>query len=429
MLDLAQYPLTELASRVGTPFYLYDAQALQATVAGFARLVKGSGWVGRYAMKANSARAVLECVREAGLWIDAVSGNEVLRAMRAGFPGGSDPPVIMLTSDVFRDNALSVVLEHGVLPSVGSPGMVRDLCAAGYRGSISVRPNPGFGHGQVQACDTGGPSSKHGIWPDDLPDVRREAAAAGLRVTGLNVHIGTGPEPGEFDANMRRLVDFFEHVLPEFPEVSAVNFGGGIPHPYQPGAPGYDLAPYRPILEMASRRLARAAGHPVRIEVEPGRYLVAGMAALVARVTDVKHSRTNAKGPGHTFLMVDAGFCDLVRPAMYGAYHHIEILGKGGGRPAEPCIVAGPLCESGDVFTRDANEFLAPRPLPRPEPGDLLVLQDAGAYGAAMSSNYLSLGRVPQVLWDKGAARLISRRETVDDVVRTESDILLCGGD
>ncbi|HSB72656.1 MAG TPA: diaminopimelate decarboxylase [Candidatus Methylomirabilis sp.] len=425
MLDLAQYPLAELAGHVGTPFYLYDAQALRVTLAGFARLVDGPGLAGRYAMKANSARAVLECVREAGLWIDAVSGNEVLRALRAGFPGGSDPPVILVTSDVFRDNALSVVLEQRVLPSVGSPGMVQDLSAAGYRGPISVRPNPGFGHGHVQSCDTGGPSSKHGIWPDDLPDVRREAAAAALRVVGLNVHVGTGPGPGEFDANMRRLVEFFEQVVPEFPEVEAVNFGGGLPHPYQPGVPAYDLGAYRPILEMASRRLARAAGHPIRVEVEPGRYLVAGMAVLVARVTDVKRTRTNAKGPGHTFVMVDAGFCDLVRPAMYGAYHHIEILGKGSARPPEPCVVAGPLCESGDVFTRDANEFLAPRLLPRPEPGDFLVLQDAGAYGAAMSSNYLSIGRVPQVLWDAGSARLIARRESVDDVVRVECDVLL----
>ena len=425
MLDLAKYPLAELAGQVGTPFYLYDAQALRVTLAGLARLVDGPALAGRYAMKANSARAVLECVREAGLWIDAGSGNEVLRAVRAGFPGGSDPPVIMLTCDVFRDDALGRLREHGVLPSVGSPGMIQDLCAAGYRGTISLRPNPGFGHGHVQACDTGGPSSKHGIWPDDLPEVRREATAAGFRVVGLNVHVGTGPQPGEFDANMRRLVDFFAHVVPEFPEVEAVNFGGGLPHPYQPGAPAYDPAAYRPILETACRSLARAAGRPIRIEIEPGRYLVAGMAVLVARVTDVKRTRTNTKGPGHTFVMVDAGFCDLVRPAMYGAYHHIEILGKGSARPPEPCVVAGPLCESGDVFTRDANEFLAPRLLPRPEPGDFLVLQDAGAYGAAMSSNYLSIGRVPQVLWDAGTARLIARRETVDDVVRVECDVPL----
>jgi diaminopimelate decarboxylase len=149
---------------------------------------------------------------------------------------------------------------------------------------------------------------------------------------------------------------------------------------------------------------------------------VAGMALLVCRVHDIKTTSANAKGPGHTFVMVDAGFNDLVRPAMYGSYHHISVVGGGSGRPPEPLVVAGPLCESGDVFTRDDRELLDPRPLPRPDVGDLLVLHDAGAYGAAMSSNYVSLGRAPQVLWDEGAASLIARRESVDDIVRTEID-------
>jgi diaminopimelate decarboxylase len=105
---------------------------------------------------------------------------------------------------------------------------------------------------------------------------------------------------------------------------------------------------------------------------------------------------------------------------MYGAYHHISIVGHGAGRAEEPFVVAGPLCESGDVFTRDEHELLDPRPLPRPEPGDLLVLHDAGAYGYAMSSNYVSIGRAPQVFWDDGRATLVSRRETLDDVLRAE---------
>jgi diaminopimelate decarboxylase len=146
------------------------------------------------------------------------------------------------------------------------------------------------------------------------------------------------------------------------------------------------------------------------------------MALLVCRVQDIKQTRANDKGPGQTFVMVDAGFTDLVRPAMYGSYHHMSVVGAGAGRAPEPLAVAGPLCESGDVFTRDDKELLDPRPLPRPEPGDLLVLHDAGAYGAAMSSNYVSLGRAPQVLWDGGRATLIARRETVDDVTRAETE-------
>jgi diaminopimelate decarboxylase len=428
MLDLAPYPLESLAGRLGTPFYLYDADALRSSVSRLARLTDGPGLAGRYSVKANSARRILELVRGGGLWIDAASGNEVLRALRAGFPGGAEPPIVMLATDVFRDNALEVIREHGVLPSLGSPGMVRELREAGYRGPVSLRVNPGFGHGHVESCDTGGPSSKHGIWPEDLPAVRRSAADTGLRVAGLHAHVGTGPTLREFDENLRLLIGFFEALITEFPDAEAVDLGGGFPHPYRPEEAAPDVAGYRPVLEGARERLSRAAGRAVRVEIEPGRLLTAGAGILVARVKDVKRTRANHKGEGHTFVMVDAGFCDLVRPAMYGSYHRIEVVRRGGGDrrgAAEPCIVAGPLCESGDVFTRDEAELLVPRPLPRPEPGDLLVLQDVGAYGASMGSNYVSMGRTAQVLWDGGRASLIARRETADDIVATECEVAL----
>jgi diaminopimelate decarboxylase len=436
-MDISRYPLAALADKVGTPFFLYDAGILRGNLGKLSALAAGVRGAGggsdagavqvRYAMKANSARRVLELVREAGLWIDAVSGNEVLRAARAGFAMGAEPPVVMLTADVFRDNALTVVLEQGVLPNVGSPGMFRQLAGAGYSGPIAVRANPGFGHGHVQSCDTGGPSSKHGIWHEDLAEAQKLAAAARLRIVSLHAHVGTGAELGEFDVNMRRLVDFFVAQVSggQFPHLAAVNFGGGIPYPYRPGKPRYDLASYRPILREALDRIAQAAGRPIRVEIEPGRFPVAGIGLLVCRVNDIKTTQPNAKGQGQTFVMVDAGFNDLVRPAMYGAYHEISVVGPGAANPVESLVVAGPLCESGDVFTRDAHELLDPRPLPRPEIGDLLVLHDAGAYGAAMSSNYVSLGRAPQVMWDDGAATLIARRETLEDLVRAETDLPL----
>lgn len=423
-MNLDRYPLEQIAAKVGTPFYLYDAGLLREALARLQALGERAQVTVRYAMKANSSHKVLQLVREAGLWIDAVSGNEVLRALRAGFAAGKQPPVIMLTADVYRDNALDVILRHGVMPNIGSPGQIRQLARAGYQGPVVLRTNPGFGHGHVQSCDTGGPSSKHGIWHEDpvWAGARGQAEAAGLRVVGLHAHIGTGPDPRDFDRNMRRLVDFFAPILPQFPDLEAVNFGGGIPHPYRPGATPYDLEWLAPVLADAVTRFAAACGRPIRVEIEPGRYPVAGMGFLVSRVHDIKRTESNAKGPGHRFVMVDAGFCDLVRPAMYGAYHAISIVGKGAGRPSEPLVVAGPLCESGDVFTRDEHELLQPRALPCPDPGDLLVLHDAGAYGAAMSSNYVSQGRVPQVLWEDGHGSLISRRETVDDLVRSECD-------
>jgi diaminopimelate decarboxylase len=421
-LDLDSYPLARLADEVGTPFYLYDRAELGRRLGDLSALTAGSALQARYAMKANSNWKVLATVREAGLWIDAVSGNEVLRARRAGFAMGARPPVVMLTADVLRDNALTAILEHGVLPNVGSPGMIDELHGAGYAGPIAVRVNPGFGHGHVQSCDTGGPSSKHGVWHEAMDRLRARAAAAKLPIVALHAHVGTGPQVREFDQNLRRLAALFAERLPELPDLEAVNLGGGIPYAYRPGVPSYDLGGFRRLLVDAAATLAEVAGRPIRVEVEPGRYAVAAAGLLVCRVKDLKETATNAKGTGHRFIMVDAGFNDLVRPAMYGSYHHISVVGRGAGRAPEPFVVAGPLCESGDVFTRDDKELLDPRELPRPEVGDLLVLHDAGAYGAAMSSNYVSLGRAPQVFWDDGRATLVARRETLDDVLRAECD-------
>ena len=415
-----QVDLEAIAHRVGTPFYLYDAATLRRRIADVRAIAAGDSVQARYAMKACSLRRVLEVMRDAGVWIDAVSGNEVLRARAAGFPIGAEPPVILLSADVFRDNALGVVLEHGVLPNIGSPGMVETLRRAGYRGPIGIRVNPGFGHGHVQATDTGGPSSKHGIWADDLYAVRRAAAAAGLRVVLLHAHVGSGPQIDEFTANMGRLTQFVAGLVTEFPDLEAVNMGGGIPHPYRPDAPTIDLAPVGRALAEARRTVSARAGRDLRVEIEPGRYFVAPSAVLVARVTDVKRTTTNDKGPGHTFVMVDAGFTDLVRPAMYGSYHHITVHGAGANAPVEPLVVAGPLCESGDVFTRDDRELLDPRPLPRPHIGDLIVLHDTGAYGLQMSSHYNSLGRAPQVWLEEGRLHLAARREALADIVRAE---------
>jgi diaminopimelate decarboxylase len=409
-----------LAERVGTPFYLYDAQLLRARIATITALTAAPGLQARYAMKACSVRRVLEVMREQHIWIDAVSGNEVLRAQAAGYPLQAAPPTVMLTTDVFRDNALEVVCRYGIVPNVGSPAMIRQLADASYRGPIGLRLNPGFGHGHVQSCDTGGPSSKHGIWFDAAPALAEEAARHGMPTALLHAHVGSGPTPVEFATNMQQLVDFFATQLPAYPHVEAVNLGGGIPHPYRPDAPAVDLASYGRLLRAAQQRLSAQSGRSIRLEIEPGRYFVAPVAYVVTRVSDIKRTTTNAKGPGQTFVMVDAGFCDLVRPAMYGSYHQVSVWQAANGAASEPVVVGGPLCESGDIFTRDSAEFLQPRDLPTVQIGDLMLIHDAGAYGSIMSSNYNSLGRAPQVWWDNGTPYLIARRETFEDIVRSE---------
>ena len=412
--------LRGLAARVGTPFYLYDAQLLRDRIAAIRGLTDAPGLQARYAMKACSAARVLETMRAQGIWIDAVSGNEVLRARAAGYAMGAGTPEVMLSTDVFRDNALEVIREHQVLPNLGSPAMVRQLAEGGYQGPIALRLNPGFGHGHVQGCDTGGPSSKHGLWPDEALAAAAQAERQGMTVALLHAHVGSGPTTREFQANMQLLVDFFADCLPAYPHARAVSLGGGLPYPYRPEAEAIDLEPFGHLLRECQARFSQQAGRDIRVEIEPGRYFVAPAAAVVTQVTDIKRTRANARGPGHTFVMVDAGFCDLVRPAMYGSFHRISVWKAPANAALEPVVLSGPLCESGDVFTRDDAELLQPRPLPPVEAGDLVLIHDAGAYGNTMSSNYNSIGRAPQVWLDDGAPYLISRRETFEDLVRTE---------
>src|SRR4051812_7846135 len=162
-LDLTSYPLAALADQIGTPFFLYDGRELARRLAEVAALTAGDALQARYAMKANSNRKVLEAVRAAGLWIDAVSGNEVLRARRAGFAMGSRPPVVMLTADVLRDNALTVVLEHGVMPNIGSPAMIDELRGAGYGGASAGGGHPRVGPRARPAGDNRGPPAEDRI--------------------------------------------------------------------------------------------------------------------------------------------------------------------------------------------------------------------------------------------------------------------------
>ncbi len=413
--------LQELAAKVGTPFWLYDAAEMRRRIADVKALTASPGLQARYAMKASPTRRILQEIQKHGLWIDAVSANECFRATDAGFAQGSNPPEILYTADVFRGDWQRAVLQDGILPNIGSPGMVQDLAEAGYRGPLALRINVGFGHGHVNACDTGGPSSKHGIWWEDVSETVAASQKAGLKIVMLHAHVGSGPQQQELRDNLKRLVAVFAGMAGSFPDLEAISAGGGLPWNYRQ-LETLDVKALADILKEGRESMSKAAGRDIRLEIEPGRYYVASSCTLVTKVTDIKKTRSNEKGTGVEFIMVDAGFTDLVRPAMYGSYHRITIPAKTGAA-LEPFCVAGPLCESGDVFTRGADEMLEPRDLPRPERGDLLCLHDAGAYGYAMSSHYNSLGRAPQI-WveEDGSARLISKRETLNDFVSIETD-------
>src|SRR5690606_23520067 len=364
--------LERAARAYGTPVYVYDADVIRSQLA---RL--SSFDTVRFAQKACSNVHVLRLLRALGAKVDCVSLGELERALRAGFSpstthGQPAHAEIVYTADVITPEVLARVCELGVPVNCGSEDMLTQLAVARRGHPVWLRVNPGFGHGHSRKTNTGGESSKHGIWHDDIADALSLIDRFGLDLVGLHMHIGSGADIAHLERVCDAMVTQVERVGRD---VRAISAGGGLPVPYRPGDPAIDPAAHFALWDQARSRIERALGHRVELEIEPGRYLVAAAGVLVSEVR-----ATKSVGQNH-FTLVDAGFNDLVRPAMYGAHHEIRVIPRRSAeeRPPLPTIVAGPLCESGDVFTQDASGQVVPRVLPRAEVGDLLVFCDTGA--------------------------------------------------
>lgn len=402
--QFAGLSITELAEQFGTPTYLYDAKIIRQKVADLAAFD-----VVRYAQKACSNLAILDRVRRAGALVDAVSAGEIRRALAAGYR----PSEIVYTADIFDAAALELVVQHNLHVNCGSPEMIDQLGEVRPGADITLRVNPGFGHGHSQKTNTGGPQSKHGIWHDQVDDCLRRADHYGITVTGLHMHIGSGTDL-EHLAQVCEAMERIALVIGR--TLTTISAGGGLPVPYRSNETYVDIDDYFRLWDATRNRLAEAFGHSIRLEIEPGRYLAAEAGCLVAEVRAIKKMGDNL------FFLVDAGFNDLARPVMYGAYHPIAIAPRDGStdRPEVDAVVGGPLCESGDIFTQKEGGYVDSRRLPMARVGDFLLLENAGAYGFVMASNYNSKTRPAEVMIEDGEAKLIRRRETFEDLIRGE---------
>ena len=406
--DLTADNLLRLPAEFGCPVWVYDAQIIRGQIAKLSQFD-----VVRFAQKACSNIHILRLMREQGVKVDSVSLGEIERALAAGFVPGKDE--IVFTADMIDEATLARVHELSIPVNAGSVDMLEQLgqLSPGHR--VWLRVNPGFGHGHSQKTNTGGENSKHGIWYSDLPAALEVIQRYKLKLVGIHMHIGSGVDYAHLEqvcgAMVRQVVEFGQ-------DLEAISAGGGLSIPYREGEEAIDTDHYFGLWNAARDSIARHLGHAVKLEIEPGRFLVAEAGVLVAQVRSVKEM-----GSRH-FVLIDAGFNDLMRPTMYGSYHHISAL-AGDGRslqqtPQRETVVAGPLCESGDVFTQQEGGNVETRLLPAVAPGDYLVLHDTGAYGASMSSNYNSRPLLPEVLFDNGVARLIRRRQTIDELLALE---------
>jgi diaminopimelate decarboxylase len=426
--------LQALAAEHGTPLWVYDAATIRARAAALKRFD-----VVRFAQKACSNIHILKLLREAGVKVDAVSRGEVLRALAAGYcspsaagtqpvprgdavvlgsgpaddqAGGDD---IVFTADLLDPATLATVVEHGIPVNAGSIDMLHQLGEASPGHAVWLRINPGFGHGHSHKTNTGGEHSKHGIWHADLGAALAAVRRHGLQLVGLHMHIGSGVDYGHLAQVGQAMVGLVRQTVEAGHDLQAISAGGGLSIPYRDGDAGIDVDHYFGLWDGARREAETLIGHALTLELEPGRYLVAESAVLLAEVRAVKNAGANR------FVLVDAGFNELMRPAMYGAFHAMSLIGAGG--EPQPCVVAGPLCESGDVFTQGAGGEVLTRELPPARVGDLLVIHDAGAYGASMSSNYNSRPLAAEVLVDGDTSRLIRRRQTMEELLALESGL------
>ncbi len=416
--EIAGVSLREIARRFGTPTYVYDAAVIERKIDDLKMFD-----VVRFAQKACSNIAILDLMRRKGVLVDAVSAGEIHRALAAGFQphadGGTHP--IVYTADIFDRDALAMVLKHDIHVNCGSPDMLEQYGSRKPGANVTLRINPGFGHGHSQKTNTGGEQSKHGIWHEQLDDCLRIADRHGLTVTGLHLHIGSGTDLEHLSqvcGAMEKLAGDVGRTL------TTISAGGGLPTIYKAGDSYVDTAEYYSLWDASRKRLEAKFGHKLTLEIEPGRYLVAESGYLVAEIRAIKQMGKN------TFYLLDAGFNNLARPILYGSHHPMSIvpgpLDEAGtvvdtsSRPQVDAVVGGPLCESGDIFTQAEGGFVTTRKLPTAQVGELLVLECAGAYGFAMGSNYNSKPLAAEVLLKNGRAHLIRARQTPEDLTRGE---------
>lgn len=419
---MSNYPIAEKVilegvEKFGTPLWLYDRETIENRI----RELQVFDTV-RYAQKANSNLSILSLMKKSGVVVDAVSAGEIHRALKVGYRGGQTKktPEIVYTADIFDNDALALVKEHQIAVNIGSPDMIRELAQAGIKNELILRINPGFGHGHSRKTNTGGPLSKHGVWFEQIKDCMKLAQSNGMWISGLHMHIGSGTDFEHLSKVCKSMREASRHLGSHIRTISA---GGGLPIPYLETEKGnrIDVNAYYKLWDDTRKQIAQSVGHSVSLEVEPGRYLVAESGLLISRIRAVKTMGEN------TFYLVDAGFTDLVRPSFYGSYHRISILPQieNSKNEMQEAIVAGPLCESGDVFTQEEGGFVVSRKLPRANVGDLLVLHDTGAYGAAMSSNYNSRLLAAETLYSKGELHLIRKRQTFEQLFENDQIISL----
>ena len=398
-----------LVAEYGTPLYVYSATAILDRYHAFTHAFAALDPVIAYSVKANGNLAVLKLLAHAGAGADIVSGGELYRAQLAGIPAQRT-----VFSGVGKTvTELAAALNAGIyafnVESAGELHALSDLARTmEMRAPIALRVNPDVETATPHHYTaTGHKHTKFGIPYDEAEDLYRTAASLpGITVRGVDVHIGSqivDPEP--YRLAVTRILELVSRLRAVGIDLEFIDMGGGFGVSY--GADDENPDPS----EFAAAIVPPLEASGLRVLFEPGRFIVGPAGLLLTRVLYVKQMG------GKTFVITDAGMNDLLRPSHYSSYHHVDPVTLTRGRDTVAVDVVGPICESGDFLALD-------RPIPRVEPGELLAISTAGAYGFSMASTYNARPRPAEVMVEGAEHRLIRRRETLGDLVRGEVELL-----
>ena len=410
---LSNSKVTEIADNFGTPVYVYDELSLRESAKRALAFPNAFGLTVRYAMKANPNRTVLNIFNQEDLHIDASSGYEVERAIRAGI----SPEKIQLTAQEIPDNLVALV-DRGVFFNACSLQQLKTYGEIFRGGEVSIRFNPGLGSGGTNRTNVGGPASSFGIWKDSADEVVEILDMYDLRATKIHTHIGSGSDPEVW----KKVAGMSLGIVERFSDVTILNLGGGYKVARMSDEKSTDFQeigqPVKKLFEEFYQRTRRQ----IYLEIEPGTALVANSGALITRIHDICHTGDE----GYSFIKIDAGMTEVTRPALYGAQHPLVVvpIKDSDKRGIAKYIVAGHCCESGDILTPKSSdpEGLEPRLLTEAQIGNFFVIEGAGAYCAGMSTiNYNSFPQAAEVLLrSDGATTLIRKRQNLDQMLENE---------
>jgi diaminopimelate decarboxylase len=421
--------LAQIAHEQGTPCYVYDEAVILQKCRDILGMPHAFGLRPRFAMKANSNRALLQLIAGTGINIDASSLNEARRARMAGIPSCR----IMLTTQEVplgqdrRD--LETMMLEGMRYNACSLRQLRLIApfAAANGIRLSFRIHPGVGSGESASRNTGDDYSCFGIHLTNVEEALRIAKDAGVIFDELHAHIGSGGDPAKWQENIDRELGFVETW---FPDVTKISFGGGFRVARMPDEQAADIMALGNHAKSRIEDFARRTGRKLEIEVEPGTYIIANAGYLITRVIDL----TSTGPKGFEFIVLDGSMEVNTRPLLYGSRHPFHVIAKGGTLLSsefdlknakgdlDERIVVGRCCESGDSQTLDAGSQITTRVMAHPQYDDFVVIGGTGAYCSSMSPfNYNSHVQSPEILVrTDGKAKVIRHRQTLDQIIHNE---------